>query len=225
MTNREFAIRSASGLIIVALLVFAPSGSAAAAPCFTAVDAEPLGRVADDALVLHAGWRMRESAIAGVDGAAFSQPGFRDADWYETSVPATALGVLVRHGVYPDPYVGVSNLRIPDASDAHNRRYHLDRFSHLPDHSNPWSKPYWFRKEFSLPARIAAEWSGCTWTGSTIGPTCGSTAGRLPMQNPLSACFSGSASMSRSSSAPRAQRAGRVHPSAGFSRQPGPRAA
>ena len=152
MTIRTFTILPASELILAALLIFAPGSGAAAAPCFTAVDAEPLGTVADNALVLHAGWRMRESAIVGVDGAALSQTGFHDADWYETSVPATPLGVLVRHGVYPDPYVGLNNLRIPDVSDEHNRRYHLGGFSHLPDHSNPWSKPYWFRKEFSLPA-------------------------------------------------------------------------
>ena len=113
MTIRAFTIRRASGLILAALWVFAPGSGAAAAPCFTAVDAEPLGTVADDALVLHAGWRMRESAIVGGDGVAFSRPGFHDANWYETSVPATPLGVLVRHGIYPDPYVGVNNLASP----------------------------------------------------------------------------------------------------------------
>ena len=59
--------------------------------------------------------------------------------------------MLIRHGVYPDPYVGTNNLRIPDASDEHNRRYNLSRFSHLPGKANPWSKPYWFRREFRLP--------------------------------------------------------------------------
>ena len=57
----------------------------------------------------------------------------------------------MRHGLYPDPYVGLNNMLIPDASDAHNRRYNLSRYSHLPDKANPWAKPYWFRREFSLP--------------------------------------------------------------------------
>jgi exo-1,4-beta-D-glucosaminidase len=57
----------------------------------------------------------------------------------------------VRHGVYPDPYVGTNNLRIPDANEDHNRRYHLSWYSHLPNQANPWAKPYWFRREFRLP--------------------------------------------------------------------------
>ena len=44
-----------------------------------------------------------------------SQPGFGAAGWFATTVPTTALGTLVRHGVYPDPYVGTNNMRIPDA--------------------------------------------------------------------------------------------------------------
>lgn len=122
-----------------------------AEPSFSAVDAEPLSAVSEGAVVLHADWQMRESVIAGDDGAAFSRPGFNAADWYKTTVPTTALGTLVRHGVYPDPYVGMNNMRIPDASDDHNRRYDLARYSHLPNQANPWAKPYWFRKEFKLP--------------------------------------------------------------------------
>ena len=123
----------------------------AVAPSFPAVDAEPLGAVPAEAVVLHAGWRMRESAVVGNDGATFSRAGFTTAGWYETSVPTTALGVLVRHGIYPDPYVGTNNMLIPDASDEHNRRFNLARYSHLPGRANPWAKPYWFRKEFRLP--------------------------------------------------------------------------
>ena len=100
---------------------------------------------------MHAGWQMRESAIAGDDGPGFSRAGFNAAGWYSTTVPATPLGVLIRHGVYPDPYIGINNMRIPDASDEHNRRYKLSRFSHLPERANPWTKPYWFRREFRLP--------------------------------------------------------------------------
>ena len=108
-------------------------------------------------MVLHEDWRMRESVLAGDDGAAISHPGFKTTGWYETSVPATALGVLVRHGIYPDPYVGTNNMLIPDASDDHNRRYRLGRFSHLPDKSNPWARPYWFRKEFLVPEQFAGK--------------------------------------------------------------------
>ena len=57
----------------------------------------------------------------------------------------------MRHGLYPDPYVGLNNMLIPDACEEHNRRYNLSRYSHLPGKANPWAKPYWFRREFTLP--------------------------------------------------------------------------
>ena len=136
---------------LVLALISVLSGLAAAEPSFPPIEAESLGAVPEGAVVLHADWQMRESAIAGDDGAAFSRAGFAAADWYKTSVPTTALGTLIRHGVYPDPYIGTNNLRIPDANDEHNARYHLSRYSHLPNQANPWAKPYWFRREFRLP--------------------------------------------------------------------------
>ena len=100
---------------------------------------------------------MRESAIAGMDGARISSPDFKTAGWYATTVPTTALATLVRHGVYPDPYIGLNNMKIPDGCDPFNRRYNLEKFSHLPDKANPWSKPYWFRKTFTVPADYAGK--------------------------------------------------------------------
>ena len=124
---------------------------------FPSVDAEPLSKLPAGAVLLHDGWEMRESAIVGMDGAQISSPKFNLDHWYSTTVPTTALAVLVRHGVYPDPYIGLNNLKIPDASDAFNRRYNLEKFSHLPDKANPWSKPYWFRKTFTVPVDYAGK--------------------------------------------------------------------
>lgn len=115
------------------------------------IDASPLNFVSGDAFVLHTGWQMRESALLGQDGPVISIPGFSTENWYGTALPATALGVLIRNGVYPDPYLGTNNMHIPDACDAHNVRYNLCHYSHLPSGENPWAKPYWFRKEFVLP--------------------------------------------------------------------------
>ena len=149
VTERGFVTR---GIVLLATAwIGMLAETVAAEPSFPAVDAEPLGTVSENAIVLHSGWQMRESAIAGNDGAAFSRAGFPAAGWYATSVPTTTLGTLVRHGVYPDPYVGMNNMRIPDASDDHNRRYHLAQYGHVPNRANPWAKPYWFRKEFRLP--------------------------------------------------------------------------
>jgi beta-galactosidase/beta-glucuronidase len=137
---------------LVLWLAVSVGGTARADESLPAIDAEPLGSVSEGAVVLHANWQMRESALAGDDGAAISQAGFSAEGWYRTSVPTTALGTLVRHGVYPNPYVGMNNMQIPDASDAHNVRYGLARWSHLPGLANPWAKPYWFRTEFRVPS-------------------------------------------------------------------------
>ena len=130
-----------------------PKPSAPKPPLFPLVDAEPLGSVPPGALVLHDGWSMREEALVGDAGAKFSQPGYDGASsWYPTTVPTTTLGTLARHGIYPDPYVGMNCLQIPDASDEMNRRYDLAKYSHLPNQQNPWAKPYWFRRDFTLPS-------------------------------------------------------------------------
>jgi hypothetical protein len=66
--------------------------------------------------ILHEGWQMRESVFAGNDGSKISHSGFKADKWYSTTVPTTVLGVLVRNGDYPDPYIGFNNMQIPDAS-------------------------------------------------------------------------------------------------------------
>ena len=109
--------------------------------------------LAEKAVVLHKGWQMKEEAICGDHGASFSQPGFSATQgWYPTTVPATTQGTLIRQGVYPDPYIGLNNMQIPDACQKQNERYGLSKYSHLPGRENPWAKPYWFRSEFNLPA-------------------------------------------------------------------------
>ena len=124
----------------------------AAPPSFPPVDSEPLGTVSAGAIVLHDDWQMREEAIIGDHGDTFSSPTFNATGWYPAAVPTTALATLVRNGVYPDPIVGLNMMKIPDANDAENTRYDLLKYSHLPDHSNPFDRPYWFRTTFTLPA-------------------------------------------------------------------------
>lgn len=153
MTRREF-VPACVGVAALAPAGVAAVGAENTQLSFSPVDAVPLGKTPAGAMVLHEGWAMREEAIAGNRGPEFSRANFNAGDWYQTSVPTTALSTLIRHGVYPDPYVGLNNLRIPDASIEHSQRFHLDQYSHLPDKSNPWSKPYWFRTEFRLPAHF-----------------------------------------------------------------------
>ena len=74
-----------------------------------------------NSIVLRDGWRLQTSVLAGENGEPISRPDFKTDGWYAASVPTTVLNALVRNSVYPDPYVGMNNMRIPDASDEFNR--------------------------------------------------------------------------------------------------------
>ena len=99
---------------------------------------------------LRGGWQLQSSVLAGVTGAEISTPGFAGKNWLSTTVPATVLKTMIDHGVYPDPRIGLNSFKIPDSSDAFNRKHGLARFSHLPDQRNPWRDPYWYRTDFEL---------------------------------------------------------------------------
>jgi beta-galactosidase/beta-glucuronidase len=94
---------------------------------------------------------LQSSVLAEADGETISSEAFTPQGWHPVHVPSTVLRALVANDVYPDPYVGMNNMRIPDANDEFNRKFDLARFSHLPGHVNPWSKPWWYRAEFQLP--------------------------------------------------------------------------
>ncbi|MGD8278015.1 MAG: glycoside hydrolase family 2 TIM barrel-domain containing protein [Gemmatimonadota bacterium] len=96
-------------------------------------------------------FQLQSSALVPDGGATISSAEFVARGWYPVRVPTTVLRGLVANGVYPDPYVGMNNMRIPDANDDFNRTYDLARFSHLPDHANPWSSPWWYRAEIDVP--------------------------------------------------------------------------
>lgn len=116
----------------------------------------PLCRLPEGAILLREGWTMRSSAIVGMNGAEISSPSYNHSDWLKTSIPATALSVLVRNGLYLNPYVGLNNMRIPDADEDFNTRHNLLQYSHI-EGKNPWAAPYWFRREFTIPNERAGQ--------------------------------------------------------------------
>jgi hypothetical protein len=96
---------------------------------------------------------LQSSAIILTGGDSLSSVHYVSRDyWFPVSVPSTVLTGLVANKVYPDPYTGMNNMMIPDASDSFNHQYRLERYSHLPNDPNPWKKPYWYRTVFSVPA-------------------------------------------------------------------------
>ena len=76
------------------------------------------------------GWRLAAASPVAQHGERISRPGFDDRNWYAAVVPGTVLTTLVARGVYPDPYYGLNNLRIPES---------LSR------------QDYWYRTVFTAP--------------------------------------------------------------------------
>jgi beta-galactosidase/beta-glucuronidase len=96
---------------------------------------------------------LLSSAVVKANGDSLSSVLYTPADyWFPVTVPSTVLTALVANKVYPDPYTGMNNMLIPDASDTFNRDYHLEQYSYLPGQPNPWKKPYWYRTTFAVPA-------------------------------------------------------------------------
>jgi len=96
---------------------------------------------------------MQSSAVIKASGALLSSTEYSTKDyWFPVTVPSTVLTGLVANKVYPDPYIGMNNMLIPDASDSFNHEFHLEQYSHLPNEPNPWKKPYWYRTIFPVPA-------------------------------------------------------------------------
>ncbi|GET27064.1 sugar-binding domain-containing protein [Prolixibacter sp. NT017] len=98
-------------------------------------------------------FQLQSSAVIDASGETLSTPSYQaNVYWFPVKVPSTVLTGLVANNVYPDPYQGMNNMRIPDASDSFNKEYNLEQYSFLPNDPNPWKKPYWYRTSFKVPA-------------------------------------------------------------------------
>ncbi len=96
---------------------------------------------------------LQSSAIIGATGNELSSIQYHSSVyWFPVKVPSTVLTGLVANHIYPDPYQGLNNMLIPDASDQFNKEYNLEQYSYLPNDPNPWKKPYWYRTTFRVPA-------------------------------------------------------------------------
>jgi exo-1,4-beta-D-glucosaminidase len=83
-------------------------------------------------VVLKDNWNMQSAVTDMASGKQISETGFKTADWYKVSVPTTVIAGLIANKVYNfDPFYGKNFEKLTDPR--------LD-------------KPWWFRKEFDLPA-------------------------------------------------------------------------
>jgi hypothetical protein len=96
-----------------------------AAPVPAPIPAE--GSVAD----LIAGWELIREQDAGLKAVQITSPELDSSAWYNAVVPGTVLTTLVEQEVFPDPAIGLNNLRIPDSLCRH---------------------VWWYRTELAMPA-------------------------------------------------------------------------
>jgi exo-1,4-beta-D-glucosaminidase len=108
------------------------------------------GSPATDRLVLSTGWTLRSAAELDAGGEVISRPGLTVIGWHRIRVPNTVVGALVESGVYEDPYFGMNLRNIPGTT------YPVgERFTLLPmPEDSPFRPSWWYRKEFTLPARL-----------------------------------------------------------------------
>lgn len=96
---------------------------------------------------------LQSSTLVKENGSQLSVASYQSGIyWFPVRVPSTVLTGLVANHIYPDPYQGLNNMLIPDASDQFNKEYNLEQYSYLPDTPNPWKRPYWYRTTFKVPA-------------------------------------------------------------------------
>ena len=124
---------------------------ASAKSSFT-VTGKTLNRIPDGSKLLREGWLVKSTCEENRGGEAISTESIAAKGWAHTSVPSTVLTALVREGVYPNPYVEMNNMLIPDSDDEYNKQYNLLKYSHIPG-LNPWAAPYWFVTEFDYGSR------------------------------------------------------------------------
>jgi exo-1,4-beta-D-glucosaminidase len=80
-------------------------------------------------ILLDEGWQIRSSAALSTGGDVLSKAGLDIEGWYPTAVPSTVLAVLVKNGVYKDPFFGKNLELIP---------------------TEQFQKAWWYRKEFTM---------------------------------------------------------------------------
>ena len=123
-----------------------PSSRTFSTGAFLIAAINPTARAAADENIqpLADGWQIQSSAIAKSAGADISAPNFATTTWHPASVPTTVMAALVQDGTYKDIYFGTNLATIPTA---------------------PFTNSWWYRTEFDVSGRHAAENAGLIFEG------------------------------------------------------------
>lgn len=120
-------------------------------------------RVDSTTYTLNNGWKMADASTVLVSPVSIFNRSLNTDLWYAATVPGTVLTTLVSQGVYPDPYVGLNNLRIPDTLCRQDWWYRLS----FPAPRNKKNKLAWL--QFNGINYKANFWFNGKRLGSTAG--------------------------------------------------------
>jgi len=111
-------------------------------------ETKPARPHSESTISLREGWNLQASGKVDEKGDVLSTPAFQPKDWYSVTVPTTVVAALVEHKVYPDPGFGTNLRSLPGVT------YPIgSNFSNIPmQQDSPFIVPWWYRKEFALPA-------------------------------------------------------------------------
>src|SRR5271163_1780339 len=109
---------------------------------------QPPARRSQSTLLLKDGWSMQSLYKVDAPGELVSTLKFLPRGWYPVSVPTTVVAALVKARHYPDPYFGMNLRKLPGMT------YPIGQtFVSLPmAQDSPFLVPWWFRREFVIPA-------------------------------------------------------------------------
>ncbi len=80
---------------------------------------------------LNNGWELADGNTVTANEQSIFSANYNSNKWYNAVVPGTVLTTLVQQGVYPDPYIGLNNMAIPE---------------------DLCRKDWWYRISFSAPS-------------------------------------------------------------------------
>jgi hypothetical protein len=63
---------------------------------------------------LNQGWELADGYTVTGGKQSIFDVNYNTTNWYNAVVPGTVLTTLVQQGVYPDPYIGLNNMSIPE---------------------------------------------------------------------------------------------------------------
>lgn len=120
-------------------------------------------QVDSNTYTLNNGWKMTDASTVLMSPVSIFNQSLNTDRWHTATVPGTVLTTLVNQGVYPDPYVGLNNLKISDTLCRQDWWYRLT----FPSPRNKKNKLAWL--QFNGINYKAVFWLNGKRLGSTVG--------------------------------------------------------